>query len=91
VGLGVRVGSARPLLQPVMVGGQRQDGDACRLDAARERCREALALLPPKVRLLEPSDAPVWPVERSPGLEQLRAHVSAEVGNGAGLTGQAVR
>lgn len=58
---------AEPLLVEVMRDGDRLDGDATDLDAAAERCREALAALPSGVKRLRDPDA--YPVEASEALE----------------------
>lgn len=75
----------RPLLRPVMEGGERCDGAACDLHAARERCRSALESLPAAVLSLAPADHSVWPVEISPGLGALSRELAGKVaGAGAG-------
>lgn len=63
----------RPLLQPVMRGGQRLPAGAEGLDAARSRARAEIALLPERLRSLEPA-APPYPVALSPALQ---AHLDA--------------
>jgi nicotinate phosphoribosyltransferase len=65
------VPGARPLLRPVMAGGQRLEVEP--LDRIRERCVAALATLPPALRAIDPAPQPAWPVEVSPGLTALAA------------------
>lgn len=69
------VPGGRPLLQPVMAQGRRLPGDAASLEAARQRCRGALAALPPEVLDLQASADPVWPLRISDGLQGLQQEV----------------
>jgi nicotinate phosphoribosyltransferase len=72
----------RPLLVPVMAGGRRLPAGSEDLAAVRERCRVALAGLPPALRSLAPVAEPetsVWPVQLGAGLQALAAEVRAEL------------
>ncbi len=57
----------RRLLEPVMSGGRRLEGDFADLEAARERCRVALGRLPERLHTLTPGRA-AYEVIISPGL-----------------------
>ena len=59
----------RPLLQPVMTGGQRIDETRPTLNAIREHAARTLAELPKQVRGLAPA-APLYPVAISDGLRE---------------------
>jgi nicotinate phosphoribosyltransferase len=72
------VSGGRPLLVPVMAGGERIWSEP--LAASRERCTGALAALPGALRSLDPAPPggdQLWPVELSPGLTALGATVRA--------------
>jgi nicotinate phosphoribosyltransferase len=72
----------RPLLVPVMVDGRRLPAGSEDLAVVRERCRAALAGLPPVLRSLDPVADPetsVWPVQLGAGLRALAADVRAEL------------
>jgi nicotinate phosphoribosyltransferase len=75
----------RPLLQPVMKGGARLDGDATDLESARARCARALEALPPEVRSLQPTEAASWPVHISPALEALTSELARKVSHARGV------
>jgi nicotinate phosphoribosyltransferase len=65
--------AGRPLLEPMMAGGERT-GPAEALAVVRERCTAALAGLPDTVRSLgpvAPGEGAGWPVATSPGLAAL--------------------
>jgi nicotinate phosphoribosyltransferase len=61
----------RPLLHQVMAGGRRLAAGQVTLDEARERARRELAILPARVRALEPA-VPQYRVEISPALASER-------------------
>jgi nicotinate phosphoribosyltransferase len=69
------VPGGRPLLVPVMSGGRRTAVES--LDTIRARATGTLAALPDRLRALEPSDGPAWPVHVSPGLRRLADRVQA--------------
>lgn len=81
----------RPLLQQVMEGGRRLPGDASSLESARERCRDALAALPPDVLDLQASAEPVWPLRISDGLQRLKQDVQARLAASDRSSGRAGR
>lgn len=84
---GDEVGDARPLLQRVMSGGKRRDGDACDLQAARDRCAAALGALPPQLRSFkstDPAEGPLWPVHTSAALDALARDLADKIA-GAGV------
>lgn len=62
-----------PLLRPIMTAG-RVTTPPDTLEAARHRCRETLALLPPALQRLAPG--PAYPVTVSPGITRLVATLS---------------
>ncbi len=64
----------RPLLCPVMRGGERLPAGEDTLEAARGRARAEIAKLPKRIRSLDSADPP-YPVEISPGLRTLQAEV----------------
>ena len=68
----------RPLLHPVMAGGQRTDRGATDLEGARTRAREELALLPDPVHALAPAD-PAYPVFISDRLKAYRNEIIRKV------------
>jgi nicotinate phosphoribosyltransferase len=78
------VAAARPLLVPVMAGGQRTEAGREHLDQARKRCEHALAGLPDRLRSLAPYPTAemVWPVELSAGLTTMIEQVRSELGVG---------
>lgn len=63
----------RPLLRPVMESGKRVV-ERSTLASARERCREGVARLPQRLRVLR-SGEPAYPVEISDGLSALVEHL----------------
>jgi len=69
----------RPLLRPVMSGGERLPEGVADLDAARERTRRELEVLPERVLALRP-EGPPYPVEVSPGLRAYDREVSGRAG-----------
>ena len=74
--------SGRPLLRPVMVGGERLPAGRTDLDEARERARRELAALPERIRALEPADPP-YPVEVSEALAEYERDVAERVADRA--------
>jgi nicotinate phosphoribosyltransferase len=74
----------RPLLVPVMRGGQRLDAWRVELHEAREHCRRQVEMLPSSLRRLEPADPP-YRVEVSAGLredaERLKQRLTHERAN----------
>lgn len=66
----------RPLLMPVMRGGQRLDAGGDTLEAARKRAAEEIARLPIHVRALAAAD-PAYPVEVSPPLQRRYQELAA--------------
>jgi len=69
----------RPLLRQVMRGGRRLPEALEDLGAARERARAELALLPDRIRTIEPDDI-TYPVELSPALRAYQQEVIARLG-----------
>ena len=69
------VPGGRPLLTRVMAGGRRTHAEP--LGRLRARATATIAGLPPVLRELAPVDAPVWPVDVSPGLGDLASRVHA--------------
>jgi nicotinate phosphoribosyltransferase len=69
------VPGGRPLLTRVMTGGRRTVAEP--LARVRDRAIATIAALPAPLRSLETADDPVWPVEVSPGLDDLAARVHA--------------
>jgi nicotinate phosphoribosyltransferase len=69
------VAGGRPLLTQVMAGGRRTVVEP--LDSIRERAMTTIAALPSPLRSLDSTTDPVWPVEVSPGLDDLAARVQA--------------
>lgn len=74
LGLHDEGGPGRPLLRRVMAGGRATGPDEGLADV-RERCRAALAGLPPLVRSLAPAAGPSWAVVTSRGLGALADQV----------------
>lgn len=68
----------RPLLVPVMANGDRLPAGRESLAAARERAREEIARLPPRLRALAPAEPP-YPVAVSAGLSSHQAEVAARI------------
>jgi nicotinate phosphoribosyltransferase len=64
----------RPLLHPVMRGGQRVGDGATDLGSARGRAAEEFSRLPPRIRDITPADPP-YPVGISAALERHFEHV----------------
>jgi nicotinate phosphoribosyltransferase len=73
-----QIGDARPMLQPVMRDGRRLAA-AEPLAALRDRCRASLAVLPPRLRALEP-EPPPYDVRTSPGLDALVRQLHEDLG-----------
>lgn len=71
-------GPGRPLLVPVMEGGRTIEPGACDLERARDRARRETALLPARLRGLEPADPP-YTVEVSGRLAADARRVGEEV------------
>lgn len=75
----------RPLLEPVMRGGERLPAGRVALDESRSHARREVARLPAHVRAVSPADPP-YPVAVSPGLEashqQVQEKVRREGGSG---------
>jgi nicotinate phosphoribosyltransferase len=72
------VEGGRPVLERVMVDGKRI-ADQEPLTALRDRCRDAVASLPPRVRALEPNGPP-YDVRISPALDALVHELHAKLG-----------
>ena len=70
-------GPGRPLLEPVMAGGERLPAGRVGLDRARDRARDEIAQLPERIRSLSPADPP-YPVEISAELAEYRSEVVGE-------------
>jgi nicotinate phosphoribosyltransferase len=66
----------RPLLEPVMTGGQRMAAGRVSLDEARGRCERETAQLPRSIRMLTPADPP-YRVDVSSALAAERDRVAA--------------
>lgn len=66
---------ARPLLHEVMVGGQRVGPDPD-IEAIQERCRQAVAALPTRLRTLQQRERP-YEVRRSAGVQALVDELTA--------------
>jgi nicotinate phosphoribosyltransferase len=75
------VPGGRPLLREVMAAGRPVDREP--LDAIRSRAMTSIDALPDAVRSLAPADEPVWPVERSAGVDALVAEVESRLHAGA--------
>jgi nicotinate phosphoribosyltransferase len=73
----------RPLLAPVMRGGERLPAGRADLAEARVRAREEIERLPMPVRALEPSDPP-YRVDLTPALEAHALEMAALATEGAG-------
>jgi nicotinate phosphoribosyltransferase len=69
---------ARPLLQPVMAGGERLPAGHVALAEARDRAREGLARLPSRILALERAEPP-YPVEIGPELAKAAAALRLEL------------
>jgi nicotinate phosphoribosyltransferase len=67
----------RPLLEQVMAGGRRT-GPPEPLEAIRDRCADAVAALPDRLRSLEPTEEQLWPIDTSPALGRLAEAVRSE-------------
>ncbi|MFP2962800.1 hypothetical protein ACLEPN_34795 [Myxococcus sp. 1LA] len=67
------VAPGRPLLQPVMRGGQRLPGASPTLEDIREHARREVARLPPEIRALAPARPP-YPMELGQALQRAREH-----------------
>jgi nicotinate phosphoribosyltransferase len=74
--------SGRPLLVPVMLGGERLPAGCAGLDDARARARNEIDRLPARVRALEPADPP-YPVDLSPALERYSRKMAETVMEGS--------
>jgi nicotinate phosphoribosyltransferase len=72
------VEGGRAVLERVMVDGKRV-AEREPLDALRDRCRRAVASLPPGLRALEP-EGPPYDVRISPGLDALVHELHAQLG-----------
>ncbi len=68
----------RPLLVPVMEGGERLAAGDLTLEGARERARDELDRLPDRIRSLEPADPP-YPVQIDEDLEEYQKRVIEEL------------
>ncbi len=79
---GEEIAGARPLLVPVMEGGERLDAGRTDLEEARARARREIGRLPDRVRSLEPADPP-YPVEVSDALESYHRRVVERVAEDA--------
>jgi nicotinate phosphoribosyltransferase len=75
----------RPLLRQVMAAGRRVDREP--LDDIRSRAMSSIDALPDVVRSLAPAEEPVWPVERSAGIDALVAEVEARLHAGRAPAG----
>ncbi|MDT8369656.1 MAG: nicotinate phosphoribosyltransferase [Longimicrobiales bacterium] len=78
IGRAAERGIGRPLLRPVMRGGERLAAGEESLETIRRRVRDELSILPPPLLDLDPADPP-YPVEISPALAHLRDEVRAEL------------
>jgi nicotinate phosphoribosyltransferase len=65
----------RPLLEPVMIDGQRLAKGRVGLEEVRRRCADEIAHLPRRVRALDPADPP-YRVEISSGLAAERDRIA---------------
>jgi nicotinate phosphoribosyltransferase len=74
--------SGRPLLIPVMRGGERLPAGRSDLDQARARARSEIDRLPEHVRALEPADPP-YPVHLSPALKRFARDIAETVVEGS--------
>jgi nicotinate phosphoribosyltransferase len=74
--------SGRPLLIPVMRGGERLPAGRSDLDQARARARSEIDRLPEHVRALEPADPP-YPVDLSPALKRFARDIAETVVEGS--------
>jgi len=72
----------RPLLEPVMRGGERLPTGRVALDEARGRAAGELARLPGRVRAIAPADPP-YPVEVSAALRAYQDEVAEQVAHAA--------
>lgn len=68
---------ARPLLRPVMRGGERLAGDAADMHAAAARARDEIARLPDAVQRIAPAE-PAYPVEVSAELSAYYDELASE-------------
>jgi nicotinate phosphoribosyltransferase len=68
----------RPLLEQVMRGGEVISDEVGDLDAARQRARREIGLLPERVRALAPAEPP-YPVEVSGALESYQQRMRERV------------
>ena len=72
----------RPLLVPVMEGGERLEAGRAALDEARERARREIGRLPERIRSIEPAGTP-YPVEVSDRLAAYEEEVAERVADRA--------
>ena len=68
----------RPLLEPVMEGGERLEAGRRTLDEARDHAAASVAELPARIRGLDAADPP-FPVEVSQALRERQERVAASV------------
>lgn len=72
VGLAGEKADGQPLLEPVMRNGERLPAGRRSLAEIRAHAERSLAMLPPRIRLLEPATPP-YQVEVSPALQEAAA------------------
>ena len=72
----------RPLLVPVMEGGERLEAGRAALDEARERARREIGRLPERIRSIEPAGT-AYPVEVSDRLTAYEEEVAERVADRA--------
>ncbi|MDE2990345.1 MAG: nicotinate phosphoribosyltransferase [Chloroflexota bacterium] len=72
LGLAGETSDGQPLLEPVMRNGARLPAGRRPLEEIRAHAERSLAMLPPRIRLLE-SATPPYQVEVSPGLQEAAA------------------